>query len=455
MYKKLLRRFVTFSCIIGLSACSQFQYQPIETINKVDYNKGYRLKNMTSNPHSSDDLFVILLLSGGGSRAASLGYGVLEALKEQNITINGRQRRLIDEVDVVSGVSGGSVLAAYFSLHGADTIPSFEKRFLNKNFQREIISQVFSFANMPRLTSPQFGRGDLLQEQFEQTLFGNATFGDLVNKRKGPFALISATDMTQGIKVNFTQEFFDMLCLNLSDMRIARAVAASSSVPMVFSPLSLNNNGGNCGYNINNIVQNIGIKTFHASPERFKVLNQQNQAYSNSKERPYIHLIDGGLTDNIGLSSLLQITQLTDPADIYKMLNGGKANKIVLLSVNAQNQTTTDIDQKSDVPGLGDALNAVINIPIDKASATSIASTRAFVDEWNNSHIKNYKGEKVNIYFINLELKDLENPTLRQKVLNISTSFYLMQDDVNALRKSARLLLSASKDYQNLLHALH
>ncbi|EEG33666.1 hypothetical protein NEIFLAOT_01247, partial [Neisseria flavescens NRL30031/H210] len=89
-----------------------------------------------------------------------------------------------------------------------------------------------------------------MQEQFESTLFKNATFGDLASHRKGPFAVITATDMSLGNRFEFTQEYFDMMCLNLSDLKIARAVAASSAVPLVFAPLTLNNNGGNCGYRL-------------------------------------------------------------------------------------------------------------------------------------------------------------------------------------------------------------
>ena len=107
---------------------------------------------------------------------------------------------------------------------------------------------MFSLANMPRLTSPQFGRSDLVQEQFEAALFGQTTFGDLEKRRKGPFAVISATDMSLGSRFDFVQEYFDPMCLNLAKLPIARAVAASSAVPLVFSPITLNNNGGRCGY---------------------------------------------------------------------------------------------------------------------------------------------------------------------------------------------------------------
>ena len=49
-----------------------------------------------------------------------------------------------------------------------------------------------------------------------------------------------------GQEVSFTQDFFDWLCVDLNDVEIARAVAASSAVPLIFSPITQNNHGGAC-----------------------------------------------------------------------------------------------------------------------------------------------------------------------------------------------------------------
>ena len=76
----------------------------------------------------------------------------------------------MQNIDIVYGVSGGSVLAAYFALEGQDIIPKFNNSF-EKNFQKKVINEVFSVSNVPRLTSPQFGRSDLLQEQLNLALY--------------------------------------------------------------------------------------------------------------------------------------------------------------------------------------------------------------------------------------------------------------------------------------------
>ena len=449
-----LKALLLPALLLALSACAKFQYQPVATIAKVDRAEGYRLDTAYRKKPAEDDMLVVLMFSGGGTRAAALGYGVLEELDKQPLYKGGRQQTMLDAVDLVYGVSGGSVLAAYFSLHGRDTIPAFERRFLKQNFQRQVSKQIFSFANLPRLTSPEFGRGDLLQEQFETTLFKNATFGDLHRHGKGPFAVITATDMSAGNRFEFTQEYFDALCLNLSDLPIARAVAASSAVPLVFAPLTINNNGGNCGYRLPEQVvdavtdDNGGDKLQQQT--RLEMVMQNIMNYQDGKNRPYIHLLDGGLTDNLGLRSLLDMSDLYR-ASLYSRVRNNSVRKIVIINVNAQNDPANGIDKTAAVPGLRAVTNAIIDIPIDKYSQETLRRFRAFVDQWNTD-VKNGKNSSkpVDMYFVSLNLRDLPQSGLRERVLNIPTSFYLPAHDVNNLKEAGRVLLSRSDEYRRL-----
>ena len=452
---RYLKKLLPAAAASLLSACALVQYQPLATINKVDLKEGYRLeKNWEA--RSNDDTYIVLMFSGGGTRAAALGYGVLEELNRQKVWVSGKQGTLLENVDLVYGVSGGSVLAAYFSLHGVETIPSFERRFLKQNFQRLVTKQAFSFANMPRMTSPEFGRGDLLQEQFENTLFKNTTFGDLVKYRKGPFAVISATDMSGAQRLDFTQEYFDAMCLNLSELRVARAVAASSSVPLVFAPITLNNNGGNCNYqlpaNLQQAVDAADSQTLHSRTRQ--EITRKFMSYADSKKRPYIHLIDGGLTDNLGLRGLLDMTEVYSGNSLYRRaLEMGSTKKIIIINVNAQNEPGSVIDQSPAIPGVADVLNAVINIPIDQYSQESLRRIRAFADQWNNVARLNAQDD-VGMYFISLNLRDLPDSKLRSQTLNIPTTFYLPHEDINNLKRAGHVLLQQSPEYQRMLKAL-
>lgn len=448
----MLKKSVAFITILYLSACNLATYQPLQTIEQLNPQSGYRMKEVIK---QQDSNLILLMFSGGGSRAAALGYGVLEQFKHTPVKSGRQAGNLLENIDLVYGVSGGSLLAAYFALQGADVIPKFENDFLKKNFQSEVINQILSFSNLPRLTSPQFGRGDLLQEQLNLALYRNATFADLAHKRKGPFAVISATDMNIGQKITFTQEFFDGLCLNLNDLEIARAVAASSSVPLIFSPLTLNNNGGNCNYTIPELAileaseSDGGLKS-----KNIEEIKNILSLYQNSKERPFIHLVDGGLTDNLGLSSLTDIYDVMGQERIYRKALESGLKRIVVINVNAQNEVTSEIDQSADVPGVADVVNTIINVPIDRNTQITLRRFREFAEQWNKNMRKIPAPDRVELHFVSLSLKDLPESPLRKEVLNISTSFYLPTSDINKLKRAAQILLENSTEYRTMLKAL-
>src|SRR5262245_20056638 len=82
-----------------------------------DPDHGYR-SELHPRSEASDELVLLLAFSGGGTRAAAFAYGVLEELAVTHVAFDGRVRSLVDEIDQVSGVSGGSFTAAYLGLNG-------------------------------------------------------------------------------------------------------------------------------------------------------------------------------------------------------------------------------------------------------------------------------------------------------------------------------------------------
>ena len=448
-----------------LTACGHIEYQPLTTIDHVDHSRGYRLQHVFHD-QQDDDLFLVLLFSGGGTRAAAFGYGVLEVLAATPITGHGKTASLLEKTDLVHGVSGGSILATYLGLHGKNTVPRFEREFLQQNLQSTVLRQLLSLANLPRLTSAQYGRGDLLAEELDRLLYHGATFADLAERRQGPFAVISATDMSLGQRVEFTQEHFDALCLDLNRLPVARAVAASSAVPLIFAPITLNNHGGHCHY-----------QPPPRARDDSETLTRYIAPYQDSAARPYIHLLDGGLTDNLGLRSLLDFADIHGDDNLQRQITGGNIRDVVVISVNAQNHldSTIDqspkipglrdvvnaiihsvnaqnhldstIDQSPKIPGLRDVVNAIIHVPINENTQQSIRNFQRFTEQWNQSR----SGEHpVALHYINLDLNDLPDGALKKRVLNIDTTFYLPEADIRDLRQSAKILLEQNETWRNL-----
>ena len=448
----LLNRTLLASSMALLTACHSILYQPAKTLSQIDPEKGYRLEKTMQQALEKENL-VIVTFSGGGSRAVSLGYGVLEQFQQATVRPTERGDTLLQNIDVVYGVSGGSVLAAYLALEGQETIPKFKEFFLKKDFQKKVINEVFSLSNVPRLTSPQFGRSDLLKEQQNLALYHGKTFADLAQQRKGPFAVINATDMTAGQKVSFTQDFFDWLCVDLNDIEIARAVAASSAVPLIFSPITLNNHAGFCHAESKKAFLMQTQPGNHLLLNNFNAMQKRLARYQDSVEQPYLHLVDGGLTDNLGLASLLDMSNLLSVRKLYAELKKSALRHVVVVSVNAQNERTSHIDKSADVPGVREVVDTVINVPIDKATESTVQYSQKFANQWN-AYAKRQREAKIKVYFVNVSLKDLPEGQLKKDVLNIGTSFYLPESDVDKLREAAKILLMQSKEYHDALKAL-
>ena len=138
-------------------------------------------------------LLLILAFSGGGTRAAAFAYGILEELAATQVVLGGQSRRLLDEVDLISSVSGGSFTAAYYGLYGDRIFRDFETDFLRRPVERELFVQLLRPYNWVRLASPFFNRSRLAAEYYDEHLFKGATFADL-ERQPGPGILINATD---------------------------------------------------------------------------------------------------------------------------------------------------------------------------------------------------------------------------------------------------------------------
>src|SRR5437773_9227176 len=226
-----------FAALLGLGGCATRPVNP--PITKVDLNTGYTYQTRQKHFRSQENL-VVLAFSGGGTRAAAFSYGVLEFLRRtEAVAPNGTKVRLLDAVDVITGVSGGSFTALAYGLYGDKLFADYEQRFLKRNVQGELLSRLVNPLYGTGLLSPTWGRSELAAQLYDEILFNGATFADL-DRGAGPFIIASATDISTGTRVTFQQNLFNVLCSNLDSVRLSRAAAASSAVPVVLSSVTIN-----------------------------------------------------------------------------------------------------------------------------------------------------------------------------------------------------------------------
>ena len=251
-------------------------------------------------------------------------------------------------------MSGGSFTALAYGLYGDRLFAEYESRFLKRDVQGEIISRAFNPGYWASLWSPNWGRSELAADLYDEILFNGATYADL-DRGKGPLILASATDVSTGARMVFDQDVFDALCSNLDDIRLSRAAAASSAVPVVLSAVTLNNYGGTCNYVVPRALQFLsGPALPPRTAERAKREIDERLAFADGANRPYIHLVDGGVADNVGMRSVLATLESMEAlhrAGVPTRLDS--VRRIVVFVVNSVSTPRTHWDESEKPPGPG------------------------------------------------------------------------------------------------------
>ncbi len=448
-----LKSIFAFACAVALFAalcvfavgCARWPATPrLERAGAP----GYRFAEATR-PGRSDDLLVVLAISGGGMRAAALGYGVLEELRRTEVTVNGKKRRLLDEVDVISAVSGGTLPAAYYGLRGEKTFEEFEARVLSRSFERELALRIMTPINWLRLPSGTFGKSDLFAELYDETVFDHATFADL-QKAKGPFVIINGTDVATGARFSFTQDQFDAVCGDLSQVTLGRAIAASTALPPLLTPITLENRGGTCGRKAP-AWQDAAEAAVNESetPGRALLRARALQSYEDPA-RPYIHVFDGGLSEILGLTEVLMTYEFLKVDPEESMLRPlQRARTVVVIVVNALRCPEVDWDRSPAPPDNDTLTDRMWSIPVDRFSQDAVEQVREKLTEWQAAAPSN--GPKRRGYLAQVTFDALKDPAERLYFKRVKTSMTLPKEQVDRLREVAGRLLREAPAFQRLL----
>jgi NTE family protein len=449
---------LAFSFTVGCA-----HYPVNQPIKEVCVDVGYRAAPMKT-PENSDSLLLYLTFSGGGMRAAALSYGVLEELRKTEIVLDGRKGRLLDEVDGISSVSGGSFTAGYYGLFGDRIFKDFESKFLKKNIQRSLILRaLFNVANWVRLFSPAFARSDLAAEYYDKHIFEGGSFGDMA-ARKGPFIIISATEMTHGTRFGFTQETFDVICSDLSLFSVARAAAASSAVPMALTPITLRNYAGTCSLKTPEGFKK-GLEGRETIERQFHLFNDI-APFLDPEKKPYIHLVDGGVGDNLGLKAVLD--RIIVRGSVWETMKGTpmeKVQKVAFIVVNAETKPDPKWDRTERVPTFGVMLASYSSIAIDRYNEETIALLKERAGSWADEiKTQRCKGGAVStspgscgdiqFYIVEVKFDALKEEAERMHFKRLPTALKLSREEVDRSRDAARRILAESGEFQRLLRDL-
>ena len=366
------RALLSLLLLLGCAPWNQPQNQPLQGENAP-----------LSDPAPGDgELYIGLAFSGGGMRATAFAYGMLEELRAAD---TGTPNGLLDNVHLVSGVSGGSVMAAQLGLKGPEGITGFRESFLITDAEAYMTTSGFNPLTIAKGIAGGVNGRDTFGRTLDESLFNGATFADL--RRSGIKTWINATDMANNTPFLFSPETFDALCSDLSKVKLSEAVAASAAFPLVFTPIVLEAHHDKCTYR-----EPDWLTAARYNPEATAAMRAHARAlesYTNPEEVKFVKLLDGGITDNFGTTGLaVERARAQVPYAPLTAAEAVKLKRMLFLVANAGVDKDYDWTQKVEGPGGVNLAMSIATSAMSAASRSGYDSMRGELRLWETELIE-------------------------------------------------------------------
>ena len=467
-YRISLVSFLYCACSMGCAHYPRTIFCTSLAVGPCSKTAGYRTARLDQLTQIKDSTLLIVTFSGGGTRAAAFAYGILRGLDSLYIPGATPQESMLDRVNIISGVSGGAFTAAHFALFGRGGFREFEEKFLfDQHLWLRLLLGYVLVPQPQKWFAPYFSRSDYVVDQWDHLLFHKKTFGELENRNSGPFLLVNATNLQDMSPFPFIQERFDGLCANLSRVKVARAVGASSAFPGLLAPITLENTVGSphgrpCG----EVALVAGTERGgFAWAERFLRYERESgrittQSPCGSDEplatsiddeqlesHRYIHLIDGGVADNLGICLILRGMEVPESLLQLRELIRRDVQRLVVILVDAGTTSGATPSEREASPGAMDVISALAGNRIQFRSDSVRSDFRSSAPK----RIADATGlPRERIYFAPLTLQECSG-NIHDPVNSVPTTFGLPQSDVKPLIALGINCLKTEEEIQRFL----
>lgn len=468
MRDRLAGRVIRSGLALALATLAAACSYPVrnQELTRLSPLEGYRWNTLAGG--QLEDTLLIVTASGGGTRATALALATLRGLDRLTLAPG---RSLADEVDLVSSVSGGSVTAAWFGLKGPQGLEALERDFVRQDGIAAIAASGLNPIGLAELATPSRERIDLLIDYLDARLFKDATYADLRARGKRPYVILNAADMAEGVPFSFTQDSFDLLCSDLEPLKLSVATAASAAFPIALSPVTLKNYSPcatqrRAGEWPPTWVAAAADSNWYDAPERVR-RGRVARAYALGADVPppegrrYLHLLDGGIADNLGLAEPIRLLSSQDISpSFFNQIGRGTIRRIVVVMVNARSATVSALNTEPNTPGIVDMFGATINASIDNATFGTAERLELLLRERFEAAAArmppplaaNFRA--VQTLFVPVEFEAIDDESCRRRFQSIATSWTLPPGQVDALLLAGQALLRAAPTMARAAEAL-
>jgi NTE family protein len=195
---------------------------------------------------------------------------------------------------------------------------------------------------------------------------------------------------------------------------------------------------------------------------------QELRELDDAVEDRYFHLVDGAVSDNLGLRGVLDFLEAFEALRLAGQPTPlDHVRRIIIFVVNSVSAPSTTWNTSENPPGAFAILSKATGVPIDRYSSESVELSKDIDARWTamreiRNSLASAKNEdpklarlvnvpSADIYVIHVAFEDLKDKAERDYLNQLPTSFVLPADAVDRLRAAASTIILDSPDFQQLL----
>ena len=278
-------------------------------------------------------------------------------------------------------MSGGSITAAYFGLHGTEGLRGFRDKVLLRDGEAGLRFSLINPTNLMRLLAGGLNDRSNLNDWLDRDVFKGATFADML-KRERPAVWINATNAQYRLAFPFHERAFDAICSDLASFPVSEAVAASMAVPLFFAPVVLEKFPAACNGPLPPGLTRQGAERDDLHRLRL-ALKRALQDFRDPRTGRYLKLVDGGISDNLGLVSILQSRVLLDtPYGPISEHDAANLRRLLFIVVDAGQGPSADWGRELAGPSGVDIATGAVDTAIESTMRMSYAYFVPMMRAW-------------------------------------------------------------------------
>jgi NTE family protein len=423
-----------------LAACATAFNEPINTpLNKAEIP-------YAKLPNVNGDTVLALAFSGGGTRAAAFAYGAMRGLDRLPTS---RGSTYFDRVIFISGVSGGSVAAAYFGLKGRVALSDFRERFLLQNAEDDLRTNV-SLVNLARGLNGGVNDATRLPNWLDRNLYEGASLAELFKPGK-PIVWINASDLYNRTPFVFSPVTFAALCSDPHKYPISQAVAASAAVPVAFVPIVLASFPDACDVPLPPWVDRVLADPMAGA--QIRGFAEALKRYRDPQQLRFVKLADGGITDNFGLSGIVIAREAAgQPYAPLPRDAAVRLRHVVFIVVNSGLAPQGGWAQTVEGPSGKDMIGALTDTAINSAVRSGFDAFRLSLKDWEDATRKwrctlsraeavklgardDWRCSNISFHVVEINFDQLD-PALSAKLNRVPTRFNLPAEQVDMVAQA-------------------